>query len=457
MATQYDYDLFVIGGGSGGIRAARWSSNLGAKVALCEKDRMGGTCVIRGCIPKKMMVYASGFNKSFKLARDYGWNIGSPQLNWETFIKAKDQEIERLESIYQNILRNNEVDFVKGAGKIVDPHTVEVEGKAYTARYILIAVGGYPSKLNIKGMEYAITSDEIFHLDKIPQSLLVIGAGYIGLEFASLFQALGSKVSVMFRKERILSGFDKDIRKHLQEELSKQGVQFLSQRNPLLITKHQKKTQTSFNVTDDQKGLWEGDLVLMATGRAPNLQSFDLSSLGIKTSSSGHIELNDNFQSTCPSIYAVGDCVSKAYHLTPVALNSGMALSEFLFGSKKEKSFEFKNIPSSVFTQPEVATVGLTEEEALKQDYEIKVYESRFRALKLTLTKSQERTYMKWVVCKKTDQLLGCHIMAENAGEILQGFAVAVKNKLTKAQMDETVGIHPTSAEELVTMRVMRK
>lgn len=454
--AQYDYDLFVIGGGSGGIRAARWSAGLGAKVALCEKDRMGGTCVIRGCIPKKLMVYAGSFNKNFKLAQDYGWDIGSPKLNWKHFIQIKNQEIKRLELIYQNILKNNEVDFIKGAGSLLDPHTVEVEGKSYSARYILIAVGGRPSKLNIKGAEHAITSDEIFHLDQPPSSLLVIGAGYISLEFAGIFNSLGAKASVMFRKDQILSGFDKDIRKHLQEELSKQGIQFLSKRNPAAI----KKEKNGFSVQDDKNGLWKGDLVLMATGRSPNLKGFDLSSLGIQTSSSGHIKVNDNFQTNCPSIYAVGDCASKGCHLTPVALNSGMVLSEFLFGSKNgkgQKKFEFKNIPSSVFTQPEAAAVGLTEEEALKQGYEFEIYESQFRALKLTLTKSQEKSYMKWIVCKKTERLLGCHIIAENAGEILQGFAVAVKNKLTKTQLDQTVGIHPTSAEELVTMRTVKR
>ena len=349
---------------------------------------------------------------------------------------------------------------LKGAGNILDPHTVEVEGRSYSARYILIAVGGCPSKLNIKGAEHAITSDEIFHLDQPPGSLLVIGAGYISLEFASIFNSLGTKASVMFRKDQILSGFDKDIRKHLQEELSKQGIQFLSKRNPVAITKDNKKEKNGLSVQDDKNGLWKGDLVLMATGRTPNLKGFDLSSLGIQTSSSGHIKVNENFQTNCPSIYAVGDCTSKGYYLTPVALNSGMVLSEFLFGSKKGKSqkkFEFKNIPSSVFTQPEVAAVGLTEEEALEQGYEVEIYESQFRALKLTLTKSQEKSYMKWLVCKKTDQLLGCHIIAENAGEILQGFAVAVKNKLTKAQLDQTVGIHPTSAEELVTMRMVKR
>lgn len=449
--AKYDYDLFVIGGGSGGIRAARWSAGLGAKVALCEKDRMGGTCVIRGCIPKKLMVYVSSFNKNFKLAQDYGWSSSPPKLNWSHFIQIKDQEISRLEKIYQNILKNNKVDFIEGAGSVIDSHTVRVEGKPYSARYILIAVGGRPSKLNIKGAEHAITSDEIFHLDQIPSSLLVIGASYIGLEFAGLFQALGAKVSVMLRKDKILSGFDKDIRSYLQEELSRQGIKFLSKRNPVEI----KKGQKGFLVQDDQKGLWQGDLVLMATGRAPNLEGLNLSSLGVQINKTGHIKVNDSFQSSRAGLYAVGDCADKGYYLTPTALNSGLALSESLFG-KNKKTFEFKNIPSAVFTQPEVATVGLSEEAALERGYELQIYESRFRALKLTLTKSQEKTYMKWVVCKKTDRLLGCHIIAENAGEILQGFAVAVKNKLTKNQLDQTVGIHPTSAEELVTMRAVK-
>ena len=450
--AKYDYDLFVIGGGSGGIRAARWSASLGAKVALCEKDRMGGTCVIRGCIPKKLMVYASEFNKNFKLAQDYGWNLGSPQLDWKTFIKKKDKEIDRLEGIYQNILKNNKVDFIQGAGSILDPHTVQVAGQSYTARFILIAVGGHPSKLNIKGAEHTITSDDIFHLDKIPSSMLVVGAGYIGLEFASVFQTLGTKVSVMFRKDRILSGFDEDIRKHLQEEMSHQGIEFLSKRSPVEI----KKEKEGLSVLTDQQDLWKGDLVLMATGRSPDLKAFDLSRLSIQSKASGHIEVNENFQTSCPSVYAVGDCTSKGYYLTPVALNSGMILSEFLFG-KTKKTFKFEDIPSAIFTQPEVATVGLTEELALEKGYELKIYESRFRALKLTLTQSPEKTYMKWIVCKKTDQLLGCHIVGEKAGEILQGFAVAVKNKLTKSQMDATLGIHPTSAEELVTMRTTRQ
>ena len=448
---KYDYDLFVIGGGSGGIRAARWASQLGAKVALCEKDRLGGTCVIRGCIPKKLMVYGGSFKKNFELAKDYGWKLGSVNLDWAQFNSVRNKEISRLESIYGNILTKNKVDYIAGHGSLKDEHTVTVEGKHYTARYILIAVGGWPYKLAVKGAEHCITSNEIFNLKKRPHSLLVIGAGYIGLEFACIFNSLGADVSVMFRKELILSGFDKDVRKHLQKELSLQGIKMLSQRNPTCI----ERQDQSFAVQDDKNETWKGDLVLMAVGRKANIKDLNLSELGVKTQS-GQILVNDEFQTSCSSIYAVGDCIQQDYQLTPVALNQGMFVSEYLFNNKRNKKFSYHSVPSAVFTQPETASVGLSEEQAVQKGYTAAIYESSFRALKLTLTQSKEKSYMKWVVCKKTDELLGCHIVAENAAEILQGFAVAVKNRLKKSDIDQTIGIHPTSAEELVTMRAGR-
>ncbi|MCZ0933188.1 MAG: glutathione-disulfide reductase [Oligoflexia bacterium] len=449
--VQYDYDLFVIGGGSGGIRSARWASQLGAKVALCEKDRLGGTCVIRGCIPKKLMVYGGSFKKNFELAKGYGWKLNSMNLDWTQFNSVRNKEIARLESIYNNILTNNKVDCISGHGSLKDDHTVEVEGKSYTARYILIAVGGWPSKLAIEGAEHSITSNEIFNLEKQPQSLLVLGAGYIGLEFASIFNSLGTDVSLMFRKDLILSGFDKDVRKHLQNELSLQGIAMLSQRNPIAI----EKQDQNFVVRDDKGEAWRGDLILMAIGRKANIKGLNLSGVGIKTQSD-QILVNDKFQTTSPSVYAVGDCIQQAYQLTPVALNQGMCVSEYLFNKTSYRKFSYHSVPSAVFTQPETSAVGLSEEQAVKRGYEVKVYESAFRALKLTLTQSKEKTYMKWVVCKKTDELLGCHIVGENAGEILQGFAVAVKNRIKKSDLDQTIGIHPTSAEELVTMRTAR-
>ena len=449
----YNYDLFVIGGGSGGIRAARWSSKLGAKVALCEKDRLGGTCVIRGCIPKKFMVYASAFKKEFETAKAYGWHIPSPpQIDWETFQEKRNKEIERLEKIYAQILKTHNVEFISGAASLKDSHTVEVEEKFYTVKHILIAVGGKPHKLPIEGAKWTITSDEIFSLKKPPQSLLVLGAGYIGLEFASIFNGLGTDVSVMFRKEYILSGFDKDIRKHLQTQLEHKNIKFLSQRNPIKI----EKQKDSFHVTDDTGNIWKGDLVLMATGRKANIQGLNLENLSVQQTNASQITVDKHFQTSCPNVFAVGDCTDKPYQLTPVALSEGQFVSEYLFSHKDKASFSYENVPSAVFTQPEVGVVGLSEQQALKKGLPVKVFESRFRPLKLTLTDSQEKTYMKLIVCQKTDCLLGCHIVGEDAGEILQGFAVAVKNKLKKADLDSTIGIHPTSAEELVTMRTAR-
>ncbi len=453
MSKKYEYDLFVIGGGSGGIRAARWSSSLGAKVALCEEDRLGGTCVIRGCIPKKLMVYASSFQKDCEVAKGYGWEIKKePQINWKKFNDVRNKEIERLEGIYGKILKNNNVDYIYGTGILKDPHTVEVQGKLHTAKYILIAVGGWPYKLPIKGAEFSITSNEIFSLKKQPKSLLVLGAGYIGLEFASIFKALGTNVSVMFRKDYILSGFDKDIRQHLQEELIKKNIKILSKRNPVRI----EKKEEEFFVTDDKEEVWKGDLVLMATGRKANTKKLCLSNSGIETNKS-QIIVNNKFQTSCPSVFAVGDCTNQPYKLTPVALDEGMFVSEYLFSDKDKSDFIYESVPSAVFTQPEVGTVGLSEEQALKKGFQVSVYESHFRPLKLTLTSLQETTYMKLVVCKKTDRLLGCHIVGSEAGEILQGFAVAIRNRLKKSDLDKTTGIHPSSAEELVTMRTARE
>lgn len=449
--SKYDYDLFVIGGGSGGIRAARWSSALGAKVALCESDRLGGTCVIRGCIPKKLMVYASSFKKDFELAKAYGWKVGPAALDWKKFNQQRNQEIQRLEKIYGNVLKNNNVEYISGRGILKDSHTVEVQGKLYSTKYILIAVGGWPDKLPIKGHEHCISSNEIFSLKEQPDSLLVLGAGYIGLEFASIFNELGTKVSLMFRKDSILSGFDQSTKQYLQKALSQRGIKMLSKRNPVQVEKKGK----TLSVSDDTGQVWSGDKVLMATGRKANIEKLNLSSLNIQLEK-GQILVNNLFQTSCSNVFAVGDCTNQPYQLTPVALNEGMFLSEYLFSKKKKEDFSYEDVPSAVFTQPELGTVGLSEEDCLKKDLPIKVYESFFRPLKLSLTNFEEKSYMKLIVCAKTDQLLGCHIIAEGAAEILQGFAVAVRNKLKKADLDRTVGIHPSSAEELVTMRTAR-
>ena len=453
-AHKYDYDLFVIGGGSGGIRAARWSAGLGAKVGLTESSRLGGTCVIRGCIPKKLMAYGAEFSDHFKRAGSYGWELNEePRLNWESFNRSRNNEIKRLEGIYSNLLKNSRVNCISGKGVLKDAHSVEVKEKTYTSRFILIAVGGWPSPMAIPGGELAITSNEIFSLPKQPSSLLVVGAGYIGVEFASIFQGLGTKVQLMFRRDLILRGFDEDIRKTLQEELAKKHIQILSNRSPLKL----EKKSNQIHITDDKGEVWKADTVLMATGRKAHVEDLNLKALGIKTTNQGTIQVNKQFETSCPGIFALGDCASTPYELTPVATTEGMVLSEFLFSKQSKRKITYKNIPTAVFTHPPVGTVGLTEEEALRQNYKVEVFENRFRPLKLTLTDEQEKTYMKLIVCKKTQKVLGCHIVGEGAAEILQGFAVAIKAGLTKQHFDQTIGIHPTSAEELVTLRTPRK
>ena len=460
---KYDYDLFVIGGGSGGVRSARLSTQLGAKVALCESDRLGGTCVIRGCIPKKLMVYGSEFPKFIKQAQAYGWSIGKMQLNWELFNQNRHKEIKRLETIYTNLLQKHSIKVISGKGILEDPHTVCVDNKKFTSRYILIAVGGVPHVLNIKGSEFAINSNDMFNLPKLPQSLLVLGAGYIALEFASIFNSLGTKVKVLFRGDSILRGFDNDVRKHLQQQMSHLGMGFVPSSTPVEIIKKDHTLQ----LIDDKQNTWEAEQILMATGRKPNTQSLNLEAIGVKTNKQGAIKVNDRWESTCPNIFAVGDCANTPYALTPTATAEGTLLSKLLFDKNTDKSTHnnaltkkeelYNNVPTAVFTQPPVATVGLTEEQALDKGFKVRVYESRFRPLKVTVTHEPEQSYMKLIVCNNTDKVIGCHIVGTMADEMLQGFAVAVKAGLTKKQWDQTIGIHPTSAEELVTLRTPRK
>ena len=451
---KYDYDLFVIGGGSGGVRAARWSASLGAKVALCESDRLGGTCVIRGCIPKKLMVYGAEFSKHFKHARAYGWKIGKSQLDWKAFNQTRSKEIKRLEGVYNRLLKKASVRLLSGVGELVDAHTVKVRGKRFTSRYILIATGAYPKRLAIKGAQLALTSDDIFTLAKQPKSLLVLGAGYIALEFASIFNNLGINVKVMLRGDMILRGFDNSVRRDLQDKLQAHGIQFLSGRLPTAIT----KGTGGLCVVDDKGGKWRASEVLMAIGRTPNTERLNLKQAGIQTNKDGAILVNDRWETTCSGVFAVGDVANTPYALTPVAIAEGMALSKMLFAKKgknqkKQKKLIYDNVPTAVFTSPPVGTVGLTEAQAKAKGFKVKIYESQFRHLKLTLTSDQEKTYMKLIVCQKTDKVLGCHIVGSAADEILQGFAVAIKAGLKKDHWDQTIGIHPTSAEELVTMR----
>lgn len=448
--SEFNVDLFVIGAGSGGVRAARIAAGYGKKVAIAEKQFYGGTCVNVGCVPKKLMTYVAGYNSSIKDAAGYGWEIGTHTLNWKTFISRKNDEINRLNGIYETMLKNAGVDIHWGAAKIVDPHTVRVNDKTITAERILIATGGKITVPNIKGaIEHGITSDDIFYLDEIPKTLIVVGAGFIGLEFAGIFNQLGANVHVIYRRDIILNeGFDEDARSFLQNEMTKKGVTFHPKTNITQV----EETENGVIVHLDSGEKITADQTLFATGRKPNTEDLGLEEIGIKTAKNGAIIVNDNDQTNIASIYAVGD-VTDRIALTPVALGEGHALVDRLYGDKN-RHISYENIPSAVFSNPNVSQVGLTETQAREKfSDDIDIYKSEFRAMKMILANNEERTLMKIVVQRSTDKVLGLHMVGTEAGEIVQGFATAIIAGATKADFDRTIGIHPTSAEEFVTMR----
>ena len=449
--SQYDFDLLTIGGGSGGVRASRWAAGLGAKVAICEESRYGGTCVLRGCIPKKLMLAGSELPNQIKYFSDYGWSIGDPSLNWSVQKSARDKELSRLEGIYENLLSKKGVAVLKGHGQIISPHTVEIKGRKYRARFILIAVGSQPVMLDVPGIEWAITSDDVFEMTERPRSILIMGSGYIGVEFAGIFNGFGSKVSLVFRKNMPLKGFDTEIRAFLQEEMIKNKIEVMPNNT---IDKIVKKGE-QFEVFLSGGKIKTVEKVLFATGRKPKIKNLGLESMGIKINTQSEIEVNEYFETSVKDIYALGDCANTPYQLTPVATEEGMFLAEYLFsGSKKKMNYNL--IPTAVFSQPLLAVVGLTEEQALEKGYSVAIYTSRFRLLKYTVTSIDKKIFMKMIVDKKTNKMLGVHMAGEDAPEIIQGMAVALKAGATKSDFDETVGIHPTSAEEFVTMREER-
>ena len=448
---HYDFDLLVIGGGSGGVRASRWAARLGARVAICEKSRFGGTCVIRGCIPKKLMLAASDFPNQVKYFSSYGWSINKYQLNWLAQKTARDKELSRLEHIYENLLSQHKVITLKGYGKITAPHTVTVDGKSYTAKYILIAVGGKPFVPQIPGSELTLTSDDVFELNRLPSSLLIMGSGYIGLEFASIFNSFGSKVRVISRRDFVLTGFDNDLRRFLQGEMKKSGIQIITNNSISQID----KTGDQLKVTAKDGKSWIVEDVLFATGRKPDLNDLGLESVGVKINESGEIEVNEHFETSTKDIYALGDCANTPYQLTPVATTEGMWLANYLF-SKSKEMMNYNCIPTAVFTCPPVAVVGLTEKQAIEKKYQIQVYSSQFRPLKYTVTDINKKTFIKIIVDKMTDKVLGVHIVGDDSPEMIQGVAVALKAGATKSDFDKTVGVHPTSAEEMVTIRQER-
>ena len=445
----YEFDLFVIGAGSGGVRAARFAAGFGAKVAVAESRYLGGTCVNVGCVPKKLLVYGAHFAEDFEQASGFGWSLGEANFDWATLIANKDREIHRLNGIYRNLLVNSGVTLMEGHAKITGPHEVEVNGQRHTAKHILIATGGWPQIPEIPGHEHAISSNEAFFLKELPKRVLVVGGGYIAVEFAGIFHGLGAKTSLLYRGEMFLRGFDGAVRKHLHEELTKRGmdVQFNAD-----IARIDKQPDGSLKATLKDGRELVADCVFYATGRRPMLDNLGLENTGVKLDKRGFVEVDELYQSAEPSILAIGDVIGRV-QLTPVALAEGMAVARRLFKPEQYRAVDYKMIPTAVFSLPNIGTVGLSEEQAIEDGHRVQIFESSFRPMKLTLTECQERTLMKLVVDADTDKVLGCHMVGPEAGEIVQGLAIALKAGATKQHFDETIGVHPTAAEEFVTMR----
>jgi len=445
--TNYDYDLFVIGAGSGGVRASRMSASYGARVGIAEEYRFGGTCVIRGCVPKKLMVHASHFAEDFEDAEGFGWSVEGATFSWPGLIAAKDKEIDRLEGIYGTILGNAGVETYRGRATIVDAHTLDVAGEKITAETILIATGGRPTLPDIPGIEHAITSNEVFHLPEMPKRIAIVGGGYIAVEFAGVFNGLGAETTLLYRGEQILRNFDDDVRNHLAEEIVKKGVDLRVETNVTNI----EKTDSGLALSLTDGSILEVDAVMFGTGRHANVDGLGLENVTVERNVWGGVVVDEYSKTTADNIYAIGD-VTNRVELTPVALMEGMALARTLYANEPT-SPDHKNVAHAVFSQPSVSVVGMTEAEARAHCGEIDLYKSAFKPLKHTLSGRDERSFMKLIVDQKTQQVMGVHMVGADAAEIIQGIAIAVKMGATKQQFDATLGIHPTSAEEFVTMR----
>nr|WP_315449029.1 glutathione-disulfide reductase [uncultured Pseudomonas sp.] len=445
----YDFDLYVIGAGSGGVRAARFAAGFGAKVAVAESRYLGGTCVNVGCVPKKLLVYGAHFAEDFEQASGFGWSLGEANFDWPTLIANKDREINRLNGIYRNLLVNSGVTLHEAHAKITGPHEVEVNGERFTAKNILIATGGWPQIPEIPGREHAIGSNEAFFLKELPKRVLVVGGGYIAVEFAGIFHGLGANTTLLYRGDLFLRGFDGSVRKHLQEELTKRGLDLQFNAD---IARIDKQADGSLKATLKDGRELEADCIFYATGRRPMLDNLGLENTDVQLTDKGFIKVDEQYQTSEPSILALGDVIGRV-QLTPVALAEGMAVARRLFKPEQYRPVDYKMIPTAVFSLPNIGTVGLTEEEAREAGHDVVIFESRFRPMKLTLTECQEKTLMKLVVDGKTDKVLGCHMVGPDAGEIVQGLAIALKAGATKRDFDDTIGVHPTAAEEFVTMR----
>ncbi len=444
---EYDYDLFTIGAGSGGVRASRFAAGFGARVAVAEERYLGGTCVNVGCIPKKLFAYASHFSEDFEDAAGYGWTVGERRFDWSTLIENKNREINRLNGIYDRMLKAAGVEIFESRARIVDPHTVEVGGKTVTAGHILVATGGWPVVPDIPGKEFAITSNEAFYLEKLPERILIVGGGYIAVEFAGIFDGLGVEVTQLYRGPHFLRGFDDDVRHFLADEMRKKGIDLRFNQNVASI----KPAEQGFTAVLENGEAVSADVVMYCTGRAPLSQNIGLEEAGVEMRPNGAVKVDDHFRTSVPSIFAIGDVIDRM-QLTPVALEEGMAVANTLFNGKTQ-TVDYENVATAVFSQPNIGTVGLTEAAARERYGRVLIFSSDFKALKHTLTDSDERTFMKLIVDRESDRVLGCHMVGPEAGEIVQGIAIALKCGATKAQFDATIGIHPTAAEEFVTMR----
>ncbi|KAL6771736.1 GSR2 [Auxenochlorella protothecoides x Auxenochlorella symbiontica] len=462
---DYDYDLFTIGAGSGGVRASRIAaSNYGAKVAVCEMPYSaiatddaggaGGTCVLRGCVPKKLFVYASEFREVFKDARGFGFDANPDvKQDWSSFLAKKRKELERLHNVYMSLLSNANVDFIEGRGRLVDAHTVEVGGKKYTAQNILVATGARAFVPKFEGSEHCIVSDHILEVPKVPKRLVIVGSGYIAVEFASIFNGLGTEVHLVFRQDQPLRGFDGEVRDFAASEYAKTGMHLHAGFSPVSVTK---AADGTFNVkakTKDGKeiNLEGADYVLAATGRRPNIRNLGLEETGVKISDKGAIAVDRLSRTNVPSVWAIGD-VTDRMALTPVALMEGMALVKTLFAGQ-DTAPDHADIATAVFSHPEIGTVGLTEEQAAERYGDLDIFTSSFKPMRNTISGNEGRAFMKVIVATDSDRVVGIHMVGPTSGEIMQGFGVAVKMGLTKTQLDSVVGIHPTSAEEFVTLR----
>lgn len=445
--TTYDYDLFVIGAGSGGVRAARMAAGQGVRVAIAEDRYFGGTCVNVGCVPKKLYVYASQFSESFTGSAGFGWKVDQPTFDWPTLVANKDKEIQRLQGVYDRLLQESGVAIINGRARLEDAHTVVVGDSRYTAERILVATGGWPYIPEVVGKEHVITSNEVFNMATLPERMVIVGGGYIAVEFAGILHGLGVDVTVIERGPKVLNGFDEDVRDFLIQEMTNKGINF---RFNSTVVRIEHRADCFIVHTADGNTL-EVDRVMYATGRVPNTKGLGFESIGVELDDFGAIIINEDYQTNIPSIYALGD-VTNRVNLTPVATAEGMALVNKLYANKPGK-VDYENIPTAVFSQPNIATVGLSEKQAREQYADIDIYKTTFKPMKNTLSGIDERTLMKMIVVRSTDKVVGMHMVGPDAGEIIQGMAVAIRAGATKSVFDSTIGIHPTAAEEFVTMR----